>query len=145
MKKLLSMMALSLLCLFMGSCDDNDISVSDIPAQVLNSFNEKYPGISVQWEKDVNSYKAEFRLNGKDADAWFSTNGDWVRTEVDILKTDLPQVVVDAVQKAYEGYVIDDADWIETPSQNYYDVDIEKGGSADIHVHVTTDGTILKN
>ena len=145
MKKILSMMALSLLCLFMGSCDDNDISVSDIPAQVLNSFNEKYPSISAQWEKDVNSYKAEFRLNGKDADAWFSTNGDWVRTEVDILKTDLPQVVVDAVQKAYEGYVIDDADWIETPSQNYYDVDIEKGGSADIHVNVTTDGTILKN
>ncbi len=143
MKKLLSILTLGMFCFLLWNCSDDDINMKDVPSQVIKSFESKYPGIDARWEKEQNLYKADFRLNGKDADAWFSSDGQWQRTEVDILKSELPQIVSDAIKAAYSDYVIDDANWIETPAQNYYDVEIEKGGTKDLHICVTVDGKIL--
>ena len=57
--------------------------------------------------------------------------------------TDVPQVVKDAAQAAYPGFRMDDADYVQTPTGDYYLIELEKG-EQDVYVKVQADGTVLQ-
>ena len=50
----------------------------------------------------------------------FTAEGAWAYTIWDISKRHLEDVVKNAVTAAHPGYVIDDADFIETPDGSYF-------------------------
>ena len=68
--------------------------------------------------------------------------GAWAYTIWDISKRHLEDVVKNAVTAAHPGYVIDDADFIETPDGSYFLVEMEQG-EREIYVKVTAEGEIL--
>ena len=115
----------------------------NIPPAVTATFELMYPGVTPEWEIEQNLWKAEFRKDGKEMDAWFQTDGVWVMTETDIAMTELPAAVVAAVNANYPDYAIDDADWVETPLQDYYEVELDKKGQPDVHLKITEEGVIL--
>ena len=143
---LLSLMLCS--AMMAAGCDnsigvDDDIPQSYVPQAVMQSFNDKYPGSKATWEMERGMLKAEFRKDRRDVDAWFDNNGKWVRSETDLVARDLPNSIKTMLESTYPGYHIDDIDLIETPTEKYYLVELEKRGSMDIKVKVTEDGKII--
>ena len=108
----------------------------------MNGFNARFPGATAKWETEVgNTLKAEFLQDGQEVESWFSADGIWLRTEVDLLLNALPKVVTTAVETHYPGYSIDDADWIETKdSGSYYELELEKAWI----IQETPEGTLYK-
>ena len=111
----------------------------------MDAFNARFPGATAKWETEVgNTLKAEFLQDGQEVESWFSADGTWLRTEVDLLLNALPKVITTAVETHYPGYSIDDADWIETKdSGSYYELELEKVGSPDVHLRLAEDGQVI--
>ena len=66
--------------------DGIHISPSQVPAQVMASFNEKFPtAANVQWEKEKEHgavvYQADFIKNGKRWRAVFAADGTLLKSE----------------------------------------------------------------
>ena len=132
--------------LFFGSCDDDDDDNITVPQIVSTNFNQQYPNASaVSWEND-NQYatpylKAEFKIDGVEAEAWYTADGTWVKTEKDYYDP-LPQVITDYIATHYDGYKVDEVNWVETPQKNYYEIELEQG-KTDVELNIQEDGTVI--
>ena len=126
------------------SDDDDDISLSDVPSAVQETFYSMFPGVTAHWELVKTYYEAEFEQNGKEVDVWFSADGTWLRTETEYTGT-LPSAVTAYIATNYPDYTIDsdDIEYVETPSGDYYKIEIEKKGSSDIELKITADGELF--
>ena len=60
------------------------VDVSAVPDVVKNSFNTRYPGISVAtwFNKDNNSFCAYFIINGGDELAQFANDGNFITEQI---------------------------------------------------------------
>lgn len=115
------------------------------PAKVTEAFKTKFPNAkSVKWEKENDTeWEAEFKLNGVDYSANFGTDGTWKETEHKIKSKDLPQAVKNTLATEFTGYEIEDAEMVETPSFNGYEVEIEKGEET-MEVVLDKSGKVIK-
>ena len=136
-----------------ASCsDDDDDDRVDVPSQVQAAFDQKYAGAGrVEWDMEHGGYfVAEFRQGGKDHDAWFTSAGEWVMTEVDHGRNiqDLPQAVqsgYDATAYALQDWRIDDIDEIQRPAyETIYIIEVEKGGQSDCDLYFDLNGTLFR-
>lgn len=126
------------------SCDSDDDKGVAVNATVKSYIEAKYPGASIRRAEYENNglLEVEFIHNSLLKDAYFETDNKWVYTEWDIALAALPKSVTDAVAEAYPSHRIDDVDYVETPSGNYYEIEIEKR-NAELWIYVTADGVIL--
>lgn len=144
MKKIILLALLTAGFAFQSCSDDDDLT--SVPESISTAFQQKYPNATpTEWERQGTGYKADFWNNGGEAEAWFNADGTWIRTETDVPNPNasLPQPVRDYVSATYAGYYIEDADLVETPSQTYYELELERQGSADIYLNIKADGTLL--
>lgn len=126
------------------SCDDDDDKSVKVPETVKEAFAQKYPTTpAYEWDLERGFYVADFRNDYRDAEAWFKADGTWVKTETDYV-TALPEVVQNYVTTNYADYRIDDVDWVETPSQTYFDIELEKKGVPDVSLKIQEDGTVIQ-
>lgn len=120
-----------------------------IPSQPSSAIEEyiqtKYPNARIiEIDREDRGYTEVDIINeGVLLELLFDEGGAWVQTSQDVRVRELPQAVTSAIQAAYPGYQIDDADWVETPEGEWYLVELEMRGEADLYVRVTEDGTIL--
>lgn len=147
-KKLLflTLLLIGVLTFTMSACgdDDDDLLPEKVPAGIKETFNTMFPSVIAKWERERGLYKAEFFNGmGKDVDVYFKADGTWVRTVTDVYPSELPQVVKDYVAANYAGWYIDDADWVETPEGNYYLLELDREGQAEIYLRITEDGEVL--
>ena len=126
----------------LASCSDDDLNAKQVPDAVMQTFSARFANTEATWEKEDKQYKAEFWLNGRETEAWFRPDGTWVRTETDVLITELPAAVTTYVTENYPDYVIDDADRVETPDNTYYEIELEKK-DRDVQLRLTPDGQKL--
>lgn len=126
------------------SCDSDDDKGVAVNATVKSFIEAKYPGASIRRAEYENNglLEVEFIHNSLLKDAYFETDNKWVYTEWDIALAALPKSVTDAVAEAYPSHRIDDVDYVETPSGDYYEIEIEKR-DAELWIYVTADGVIL--
>ena len=138
MKKTITMMTLLVGATLM-SC------AQSTPAKVIEAFKAKFPNAkSVEWEKENDTeWEAEFKLNGVEYSANFGTDGTWKETEHEIKTKDLPQAVKNTLDTEFKGYEIEDAEMVETPSFNGYEVEIEKGEET-MEVVLDKSGKVIK-
>lgn len=115
------------------------------PQNVLNAFNQKFPNAKeVEWGKEgADIWEAEFELSDKDMSANFNLNGDWLETETELAKKDLPAGVSATIKTAYKGYKIKEVGYTETPKLKAYEVEVKKGGKL-VEVIMDNSGNILK-
>ena len=124
------------------SDDDDDNNFSFVTEAVHNAFQNLYPQVQpYDWEIEGTYIKAEFYKDTVHAEAYFTPEGTWVRTETDIRGT-LPEAVTTYLTTNYPDYTVDEVDWVETPNGNYYEVELEKPGTPDVRVNVKEDGTV---
>lgn len=127
------------------SCDDDhDIPPDKVPTRVQQAYEQQVPNATpFDREKGNGLYKAEFYKDGHEGEAWFQPDGTWVRTETDVRIAELPQAVTDYVATYYPTHHIDDTNWVETPAQSYYALELEKNGMRDKHISILPDGEPL--
>lgn len=115
---------------------------------VMNSvrdfINEHYANARIiEIDREQGNIEVDIIHENRNKDVTFDTQGNWLSTSWDLFYNELPQAVSQAVQTAYPGYRLDDADYVETPAGSYYLVELENGGP-DIYVRVTENGEILE-
>ena len=123
-----------------------DISQSQVPAVVVNSFQQKFPKAKkVDWELKGNVYEAEFEtgLFGTDQEAWFQHNGKLLRYKTDINKRELPKNVVDRVKRDFPGDRIDDAKKITAEQKVSYAFEV-KSQKEEWKLVVDSQGNVLE-
>ena len=148
LKNLVLGMALGLLSLGFQCCDDDDKDIIANP-DLTSAFEAQFPDVDtrfVEWEWDGrrNAYEADFWEDRYEKTAWFSKDYAWLMTETDLNQPyeEVPAVVVDAASAAHPDYRIEDIDFIETPTNDYYVVEMERG-EREIYLNIEEDGRIF--
>jgi hypothetical protein len=123
----------------------NDKANVDVPAAVKSDFEQKYPAANdVEWEKDGNEYKVDFRINGEKNTLKYGEDNSVKKSEIRIDKSALPAAVTKTVESQYSGYTIEKADEInEVGKGKQYEVEVKKGDEV-LDVHLTPNGEIIK-
>ena len=145
MKKLLYSLLMLTVVAF-TACNDDD----DHPAVKLNEAEKvfietKYPGAVITEVEKTHGGLVDVDIvhDSKQKDVYFKEGGDWLYTKWDILVADLPEVASNAVLTANPDFRIDEVDYVESPTGDFYEVEIKKPGSPDKYVNVTAEGVIV--
>lgn len=122
-----------------------DMLQSQVPAVVVNSFQQKFPKAKgVDWELKGGIYEAEFEtgLFGTDHEVWIQSNGRIVRHKEELAKNDLPKMITAKVKKDFPGYRIADVKKITEEQKITYAFEV-KSGSDEWKLVSDTQGNIL--
>lgn len=122
------------------------------PQQVKDALGEKYPEASyVEWDynndkDEVKGYEAEFVVDMQEYNAFFTEQGDWIKTEIEASPQDVPESIVSTVKNDYAKYMVDGAYEVHTPDGLQYKVelDIENDKNDIEYLLFDQDGTLVK-
>ncbi len=85
MKKTILSFAAAFSLLFVSCGREIKLDTSDVPSVVIEAFNEKYPSASeVKWVAEEEGgfyFEAKFKMDGKDKEVHFKTDGTFVKEE----------------------------------------------------------------
>jgi len=107
-----------------------DIPQSQVPAVVINSFQQKFPkAADMDWELKGDLYEVEFEtgLLGTDHEAWFNKTGKMIKHKEDISKRDLSKTVTAKLNQDFPGYRIDDVKKVTEGQKVTYTLEAKKG------------------
>ncbi|MBE9492388.1 MAG: PepSY-like domain-containing protein [Bacteroidetes bacterium] len=113
------------------------------PSAVQKAFDTKYPKAeNIKWEQEeANDWEAEFKLDGKEMSAIFDNSGKWLETETEVKKKDLPAEVFKSLSIEFDGFEIDEVEFVEKPDFKGYEIALEKE-ETEVEVLVTKTGEI---
>lgn len=122
---------------------NNNFQPVVIPQAISDAINEMYPGATVlEFDQEKNGFEVDILHNNIYKDVYFNTENQWVSTEWDITKDQVPAIVMNALQASeYKNYKIDDIDLIEKPEGTFYVFDLEQGDN-DVEVTFDSEGNI---
>ena len=150
MRKLLILLAAASICsaAYAGPVMDDDIAKA--PKKVEKAFQKMYPGAKdIEWELKRDIYAVDFKIDGKDVEAYFNAEGTWLRSKEDVSASSVPAAVKKAVKEAYPDFKIEDYDLVKDARGNeFYSVEIAKesrDGDTELTVRVLANGKILPN
>lgn len=150
MRKLLILLAAASICsaAYAGPVMDDDIAKA--PKKVEKAFQKMYPGAKdIEWELKRDIYAVDFKIDGKDVEAYFNAEGTWLKSKEDVSASSVPAAVKKAVKEAYPDFRIEDYDLVKDARGNeFYSVEIEKeskDGDTELTVRVLANGKILPN
>ena len=128
-----------------GALPAQKLKETEVPQPVKVSFVKNFPNIkSVKWLKESESeFEAEFKYGSLEQSANFDASGNWLVTETEIKKSDLPLAVQAAIKNEFDGFKIEEAEKVETPEAVSYEVELEKG-KVTYGVQFSKEGKVLK-
>ncbi|HSY61454.1 MAG TPA: PepSY-like domain-containing protein [Cytophaga sp.] len=135
-----------LFLLLSASCvSAQDIPQQNVPAVVVNAFQQKFPQQStVEWEFKKGLYEAEFEIKNLEHNVYLDSTGKIIRYKKEINANALPAAVNTSIQKNFNGYKIENIKRIEETTGIIYKVELEKGKD-ERKVMFSVDGKILEN
>ncbi|HMR81894.1 MAG TPA: PepSY-like domain-containing protein [Niabella sp.] len=128
----------SLIKAFPDNDNDNDYLPKEIPAKITQFLTEKYPGHKiVDTDTDDGRIEIDFIDGTSKRDAVFTLDGNWLRTSTDIRLNNVPQSIKNVLAaSAYASYRVDDVEFVETSTGNYYDFELESGNiEVEVRIH----------
>ena len=118
-------------------------SAQDVPPQqVTDAFSKKFTGSEkVAWgQESPAEWEAEFVMAGVEKSAIFSPNGEWLETESEICRKDLPAEIFKTLAITFDGFEIEELAGIEKPGFTGYEIALEKRGTS-VEILAMADGT----
>lgn len=105
---------------------------------------EKYPAARII-EIEVEHGRTEVDIIHENIgkEVLLSSTNEWISTSWDVFPTQLPQEVTQTLTSQYPDYVIDDAEYFDTPTGTFYLIELEQG-KAEIKVKIDMNGQIIK-
>jgi hypothetical protein len=142
--KNLMLITVLLVAFSMQSCAQKSDS-KDVPEKVLSAFNAKFPDAKkVEWEMEKDTeWEAEFKWNGKEYSANFSTDGEWRETEYEIKETEIPSNIRAILDQNFSDYEIEEPEVADTPSGKSYEMVVEVG-EEEYEVTIDPKGNLTK-
>ncbi|MBN2001695.1 PepSY-like domain-containing protein [candidate division KSB1 bacterium] len=121
----------------------NGCSKAPAPKAVMEAFEAKFANAqNVKWEmEEQNKWEADFALDGKEFSVCFDGSGQWLETEQEMTKEDLPDTVLQILSAQFQDFEIEEVESVETPETKGYELGIETGGKA-IEVFVDESGKL---
>lgn len=115
------------------------------PTEVTTAFSQKFPTAKkVRWDKEKETeWEAEFKVDGKEFSANFTSEGIWKETEHEISKAEIPEDVNMTLKSEFADYKIEEPEVSETAAGKVYEFIIEKKDSK-LEVAIAPDGKVLK-
>lgn len=94
---------------------------------IIELVKQMYPDARIlEIDREKNGVTEVEILDGMTCrELYFDNKNVWLRTTWEVHHSDLPAPVKEAVNLKYQGYVIDDADYVQTPSGDWYELDLE--------------------
>ncbi len=140
--KLITCIFILNLFLFAGCTNRNTINPSpEVNASLESKFGKD---ANAKWELSADrSYIAKLNVSGHPVKAYFTENGKWIKTETELISSELPSVIVKTVLGAYKGSSISKSLLIdESGKESVYRLSLVRGGKR-TEVDLTTGGVIL--
>ena len=111
---------------------------------VAEFIASKYPGAQIlEQDYDDGLLEVEIRHEGREKEVYFNGRSAWVRTAWDIRRSELPQAVTAAIAASgWAAFSIDDIEYVQTPTADYYLVELERG-KQEVELRIDASGTIL--
>ena len=128
------------------SDNSNSYLPTNLPESISSYITSNHPNARiVEVDIENGNYEVDIVDNRKHLELQFKTTGDWVYTKTeDLRQSDVPANVLTALQSSeYSGYRLDDIDYYETPTGNFYLFELESG-KIEVDVKVTLDGVVTK-
>lgn len=118
---------------------------TNAPTEVTTAFSQKFPTAKkVKWDKENETeWEAEFKMNGKEFSANFTSEGIWKETENEISEAEIPLAVKQTLESEFAGYKIEESEISETAAGKVYEFALEKDES-ELEVGIAPDGKVLK-
>ena len=122
--------------------------IRKIPAEVTEALKSKYPDASnVTWKDKITDFAANFEINNEKMEARFTSKGEWLNTDKEIMESDLPGEIKDGLNKS--KYV----DWeaksfyrIDLPDNKIqFRIQVAKSGLQKKNLLFSSDGQLLKD
>lgn len=112
---------------------------------IIQLVKQMYPDARiVEIDREKNGVTEVEILDGMTCcELYFDKENVWLRTVWEVPLAELLAPVKEAVKLKYQDYVIDDADYVQTPSGNWYELDLENERTDHEidNVKITADGT----
>lgn len=127
-----------------GSGSQNQGSGVPVEDDIQSFIGQHYPGaVIVEKEYDHGLLEVEIRHDNREKTVKFNGQNEWVMTEWEVRASELPAAVTDAI--AANGYTLDDreADYVETPDSQWYEVEVRQGRQ-ELKLSIAPDGRILR-
>lgn len=121
------------------------INSDKVPAKVLSAFKESFPDATkIKWViEDKNNYEAEFKMHKQEQSVVYNTDGNWIETEIEIKKSELPESIRKTLKAQFPEYKIEEASLIEDVAHGKgFEVEIEKGEQT-IEIRFSATGGII--
>jgi len=132
------------LVLSSGYAQAQKLKESEVPAPVKGAFTKRFPTVKQPtWSKEnATAFEAEFKINDLEQSANFDEAGQWLGTETEMKKADLPSAVQATLAKEFAGYKIEEAEKAETSAGIFYEVEVKKGKTT-YEVQISPEGKVL--
>ena len=80
--------------LFSFSACDNDDDYMPPNQDIITALKQLYPDVQdIEWSQKGVYYVADCWVNGSELDVWFDANANWIMTEMEIFREQLPAAV----------------------------------------------------
>jgi hypothetical protein len=125
-----------------GACSDGP-SVTP-PEQVKTAFSSQFSDAAdVVWNAEESGFRASFSRMGKPTKAYFTAEGTWVKTETELIASELPSVIVQTLFGAFPGKSVVTAAQVDSiGSEPFYRLTIQRKGNSSV-IRLSTGGVIL--
>ncbi len=149
MKRLLFLMSVLVAATAFVACsDDKDDPDYKVDPAFVKALSDRYPtAYSVDWDREGAWFVAEFNVDRDRMEAWFDSDARWAmtRTELNRNLLSVPTAVANAFASGdYSTWQIDDIDYYEKPQREFFVIEVENPGQADMDLFYNTDGTLIK-
>lgn len=107
---------------------NSNINESDVPAGVVDRFNQLYPSTNVMgWDLVDGNYLASFTFNSNSMSVLFAATGAVIETTTEILESQLPKSSTDYCAKYFVGKKIkSSARIVDASGRVFYKVEVDK-------------------
>ena len=125
---------------------NNESLLPDAPSNMVTAVTEliqkNYPNARIiEIEQEKGMIEVDIIHENQSQEVLLSTNYEWISTSWDVYV--LPVKVTDAIKASqYSDYVVDDAEYFETPAGNYYWIELEQG-EKEVKVKINEDGQFI--
>lgn len=129
-----------------GHTPDGDGSGDMVDVDIRAWIKKMYAGaIILEREYEHGLLEVTIRHENIKKDVYFDGRNEWVRTAWDVNVRALPDAVKQAVKVDYPDYVIDDADYVQTASGDWYELELEdENTDREWDVKIKADGSWMK-
>lgn len=118
---------------------------STAPKAATKAFSQKFPTAKkAKWDKEnATEWEVEFKMNGKEYSANYTSEGVWKETEHKISKSKLPDAVKTTLNNEFKEYDIDEAEISETADGKVFEFALENDTN-NLEVAISPEGKVVK-